>query len=117
MRLSNTRTIAMAKRWAENATRALNIFTKMGIVERSSDAWVFMWEATSVFGATGTQFAIGIRPDENIAAAMAITPDGDSELRTGGKGPLAEGEELAEKVLREHVFAMKDLSVMKRLTP
>lgn len=120
MRLSNTRTVALAKRWVRNASRALNIHVNIGIAQRSSDAWVFGWEATSVFGMMGTEFAIGIRPDEDIVAVMAVTPDNDgTELRTGGKGPVAEGQELAEKVLREHVSAMLSLNKLKpfRATP
>lgn len=107
MRLSNTKTVALAKRWARNASRALNIHVNIGIAQRSSDAWVFCWEATSVFGMTGTQLAIGIRPEEDIVAVLAITPGNNGlELRTGGKSPIAEGEELAEKVLRKHVATL-----------
>lgn len=118
MKLTNTGTAAMAIRWAENASRALNIHVNIGIAKRASDAWLFCWESASVLGLLGTRFAIGIRPDADLAVVLVTTPDDDgTEIRTGDSCPVAEGEEMAERVLKEHVAALRSTEKMKRLIP
>jgi len=118
MKLTNTGTAAMAIRWAENASRALNIDVSIGIAKRAADAWLFCWESISVLGIMGTRFAIGIRPDADLAVVLATTLDDDgTEIRTGDSRPVAEGEELAERVLMEHVAALRNTEKMKRLIP
>jgi hypothetical protein len=116
MRLINTRTLSLAKAWALNAVRTLNISMDIVVLERDSHACLFGWQPGSVLGSLGTRLAIGIRPWQNRAAILMRTPDSDgSVLSSRWEGLIEDGEECLIRVMSDHLQGTKMLEKMKAL--
>lgn len=116
MRLINTHTLSLAKTWALNAVRTLNVSMDVVILERDSHACLFGWKADSVLGVLGTRLAIGIRPWQDRAAILIQTPDSDGTvLRSRWQGLVEDGEEALVRVMSSHLQGTKMLDKMKGL--
>lgn len=112
MRLTNTKSLLMAKSWVSAAARVLNMDAEPIILERESDCWLFRWPPNSILGYMETILVVGVRLKTDRMAAFASTSDSSNDaLETHDNGEFEDGEEVVTSVLARHI---RDIQGLKR---